>query len=144
MITQLPEQDWGKCIALDFKLWIQYHAGLESIILREQPSTSKTIIEKFESYAKDVNFAVILLTADDKIEGEESFRARQNVVFEMGYFMGALGRNNVLCLLQENVEKPGDIDGVVYTLIDKAGSWKLSLVKELQACGYAVDANRLL
>lgn len=118
--------------------------GLEAIILREQPNTGKTIIEKFEEYAKDVNFAVILLTADDKIEGEDFFRARQNVVFEMGYFMGALGRRNVMCILQENVEKPGDIDGVVYTIIDKAGGWKYSLIKELKACGYDVDANKVL
>ena len=118
--------------------------GLESVILREQPSSGKTIIEKFESCAKDARFAVVLLTADDKIEGEESFRARQNVIFEMGYFMGALGRRHVMCLLQENVEKPGDIDGVVYTLLDKAGSWKLSLIKELRASGYSVDANKLL
>lgn len=118
--------------------------GLEAIILREQPNSGKTIIEKFEEYAKDVNFAVILLTADDKIEGVETFRARQNVIFEMGYFMGALGRHNVMCMLQENVEKPGDIDGVVYTMIDKAGVWKYSLVKELKACGYNVDANKVL
>ena len=118
--------------------------GLEAIILREQPNTGKTIIEKFEEYAKDVSFAVILLTADDKMEGASQFRARQNVVFEMGYFMGALGRKNVMCLLQENVEKPGDIDGVVYTQIDKAGVWKYSLVKELKACGYDVDANKVL
>lgn len=118
--------------------------GLEAVILREQPNSCKTIIEKFEEYAKDVNFAVILLTADDKIEGVETFRARQNVIFEMGYFMGALGRHNVMCMLQENVEKPGDIDGVVYTMIDKAGVWKYSLVKELKACGYNVDANKVL
>lgn len=118
--------------------------GLEAIVLREQPNTGKTIIEKFEEYAKDVNFAVILLTADDKIEGVDQFRARQNVVFEMGYFMGALGRNHVMCMLQENVEKPGDIDGVVYTQIDKVGIWKYSLVKELKACGYKVDANKVL
>lgn len=118
--------------------------GLEVIILREQPNSGKTIIEKFEEYAKDVNFAVILLTADDKIEGEDTFRARQNVIFEMGYFMGALGRPNVMCMFQDNVEKPGDIDGVVYTMIDKAGVWKYSLVKELKACGYNVDANKVL
>lgn len=118
--------------------------GLEAIILREQPNSGKTIIEKFEEFANDVNFAVILLTADDKVEGEDTYRARQNVVFEMGYFMGALGRQNVMCLLQENVEKPGDIDGVVYTMIDKAGVWKYSLVKELKACGYEVDANKVL
>ena len=118
--------------------------GLEVIILREQANSGKTIIEKFEEYAKDVNFAVILLTADDKIEGAETFRARQNVIFEMGYFMGALGRSHVMCMLQEKVEKPGDIDGVVYTKIDDAGVWKYSLVKELKTCGYDVDANRIL
>jgi predicted nucleotide-binding protein len=62
----------------------------------------------------------------------------------MGYFMGALGRSNVMCLLQEKVEKPGDIDGVVYTPIDKGGIWKYSLVKELKTCGYDVDANKVL
>jgi len=58
--------------------------------------------------------------------------------------MGALGRSHVMCLLQDKVEKPGDIDGVVYTLIDKTGVWKYSLVKELKACGYDVDANRIM
>lgn len=118
--------------------------GLEAIILREQANTGQTIIEKFESYANKVRFAVILLTADDQTPNENVFRARQNVIFEMGYFMGALGRHNVMCLLQDKVEKPGDIDGVVYTPIDKNGIWKYSLVKELQTCGYDVDANKIL
>lgn len=118
--------------------------GLEAIILREQPNSGQTIIEKFENQARDVGFAIILLTADDKIEGEAGFRARQNVVFEMGYFMGALGRDHVVCLVQNMVETPGDIAGVVYTVIDTAGVWKYSMVKELKACGYNVDANRLL
>lgn len=118
--------------------------GLEPIILRERPNSGFTIIEKFESTARGVGFAVILLTADDKVEGEDGFRARQNVVFEMGFFMGALGRKNVMCLLQDGVELPGDIDGVVYTVIDKAGHWRFALVKELKACGYTVDANKIL
>lgn len=118
--------------------------GLEAIILREQPNSGQTIIEKFESYANKVNFAVILLTADDKMPETDTFRARQNVIFEMGYFMGALGRSNVMCLLQDKVEKPGDIDGVVYTPIDVAGVWKFSLVKELKASGYIVDANEIM
>lgn len=118
--------------------------GLEAIILREQPNGSKTIIEKFESYTNTVNFAVILLTADDQMPEADVFRARQNVIFEMGYFMGALGRKNVVCLLQDKVEKPGDIDGVIYTSLDISGLWKYSLVKELKACGYDVDANKIM
>ena len=118
--------------------------GLEAIILREQPNSGQTIIEKFESYANTVNFAVILLTADDQMLETNTYRARQNVIFEMGYFMGALGRSHVMCLLQDKVEKPGDIDGVVYTSIDITGVWKYSLVKELKACGYDVDANKIM
>jgi len=117
--------------------------GLTPIILREQPSGSKTIIEKFEDNADSVGFSVILLTADDKTDGG-SIRARQNVIFEMGYFMGKLGRDHVMCLLQDGVEKPGDIDGVVYTPLDPSGLWKFSLVKELKAAGYNVDANKIL
>lgn len=118
--------------------------GLEAIILREQPNSGQTIIEKFESYANSVSFAVILLTADDQMPDKETYRARQNVVFEMGYFMGALGRKNVMCMVQDQVEKPGDIDGVIYTTIDSAGVWKYSMVKELKACGYNVDANAIM
>lgn len=118
--------------------------GLEAIILREQPNSGQTIIEKFESYANTVNFAVILLTADDQMPETDIYRARQNVIFEMGYFMGALGRSHVMCLLQDKVEKPGDIDGVVYTSIDNVGVWKFSLVKELKNAGYKVSADQLL
>lgn len=118
--------------------------GLKSIILREQPNSGQTIIEKFEKYAYEANFAVILLTADDKIGDNQNYRARQNVIFEMGYFMGKLGRSHVMCLLQNGVEKPGDIDGIVYTPLDSSGAWKFSIVKELKNTGYKVDANKVL
>lgn len=118
--------------------------GLKSIILREQSNSGQTIIEKFESHANNVNFAIILLTADDKTNEDGKYRARQNVIFEMGYFMGALGRKHVMCIRQEQVETPSDIDGVVYTTLDKAGTWKFSMIKELKACGYDIDANSIM
>ncbi len=121
--------------------------GLNPIILHEQPNHGQTIIEKFESKGSNVGFAIILLTADDlgKAQKEEEShpRARQNVVFEMGYFIGKLGRKRVFLLLESGVEKPGDLDGMVYTLIDSHNGWQLDLVKELKACGYNVDANML-
>jgi predicted nucleotide-binding protein len=87
-----------------------------------------------------------LLTADDlgraKEESNEHARARQNVIFEMGYFMGKLGRERVFVLLDDGVEKPSDIDGIVYNNVDT--SWSYNLVKELKACGYDVDANKLI
>lgn len=119
------------------------------IILHEQPDSGKTIIEKIESNT-DVAFAVVLYTEcdkgrakEEKIE-QERFRARQNVVFEHGYLIGKLGRENVCALVKGDIETPGDITGVVYTKMDVSGAWKLRLVKNMQAAGLAVDANKLL
>ncbi|WP_240455134.1 TIR domain-containing protein [Flavobacterium columnare] len=120
---------------------------LEPIILHEQADQGRTIIEKFEQNSSEVNFAIILLTADDigKAEKETDYksRARQNVVFEMGYFIGKLGRKKVFLLLENGVDKPGDLDGIVYVPIDNADGWKLKLVKELIVAGYNVTADDL-
>jgi len=121
--------------------------GLTPIILAEQPDKGRTVIEKFENEGNDVGFAVVLLTADDK--GRKNYarkmqdRARQNVVFEMGYFMALLGRERVMLLLQDGVEKPSDLNGVVYTALDKDGAWKYRLVKELKEQGYIVSSDSL-
>lgn len=122
------------------------HLHLEPIILHEQPDGGKTIIEKFEENSADVNFAIVLLTADDlgksKEEEKQNPRARQNVIFEMGYFIGRLSRSHVFMLLDKDIEKPSDLDGIVYTPLIEG--WDQKLVKELKACGYEVDANDLI
>ena len=121
---------------------------LQPVILHEQPSLSQTIIEKFEKHA-DVVFAVVLLTPDD-VGGQANARtpqqprARQNVVFEFGYFLGRLGRSKVCCLYTGDVEMLSDWSGVLYIKADVEGAWKLSLAGELKAAGFDVDANRLL
>ena len=121
--------------------------NLEPIILHEQPNMGRTIIEKFEANGSDVGFAIILLTADDlgrlKTEGEidNKLRARQNVVFEMGYFMGLLSRSHVFILREDEIEEPSDLDGIVYNRLSE--SWQMKLVTELKSCGYTVDANSL-
>lgn len=121
--------------------------GLNPIILHEQPNAGRTIIEKFEANS-NVGFAIILLTDDDegklKTEIELRSRARQNVVLELGYFIGKLGRDRVLPLHSEGVELPSDIHGLLYVPINKADTWKFALVKELKAAGYHVDANSIL
>jgi predicted nucleotide-binding protein len=121
--------------------------GLEPIILSEQPNQGQTIIEKFELHS-DVGFAVILLTADDlgkaKTETDDKYRARQNVIIEMGYFIGKLGRNKIFPLYESGVELPSDMHGVLYTPLDEMGNWKFKLAKELNASGYDVDANKIL
>lgn len=121
--------------------------GLNPIILSEQPNQGQTIIEKFELHS-DVGFAVVLLTADDlgkvKTDSEEKYRARQNVIIEMGYFLGKLGRSKVFPLYEEGVELPSDLHGVLYIPLDSSGSWKFRLAKELNAAGYNVQANNIL
>jgi predicted nucleotide-binding protein len=121
---------------------------LDPIILHEQPNKGRTIIEKFEEYS-DVGFAVVILTGDDRggvsAKPAESYspRARQNVILELGFFLGKLGRDRVCVLYQEGVEIPSDYDGVLFVPLDKAGAWPLRLGRELKAAGYDVDLNKI-
>ena len=125
------------------------NGGFEPIILHEQPDSGRTIIEKIERFA-DVCYAVVLYTEcdlgrdkNDSVD-DERFRARQNVVFEHGYLIGKLGRDRVTALVKGNVETPGDISGVVYTEMDKAGAWKMQLARNMQDVGLDIDMNTFL
>lgn len=109
--------------------------GLVPVILHEQANQSLTVIEKLERHS-DVRFAVVLLTPDDlgcKAPDSQNLveRARQNVLIELGYFVGKLGRSNVCPLRVGNTEIPSDFSGVVYTDMDKAGAWRTKLAQEL-------------
>ena len=117
-------------------------------ILHEEPNQGRTVIEKFEQNAV-VPFAVVLLTPDDVGSLRENQsnlrpRARQNVIFELGYFIGSLGRKRVCALTKGDVEEPSDYEGVVYIPLDDSGAWKMGLVKELKSAGLDVDANRAM
>ncbi|MYD61723.1 MAG: hypothetical protein F4W91_11840 [Gemmatimonadetes bacterium] len=121
--------------------------NIEPVILDEQPSESQTVIEKFEGHA-DVDFAVVLLTPDDtgKLAGspdEPKPRARQNVIFEFGFFVGKLGRSKVFVLHKGKVDIMSDYHGVIYILMDDAGGWKLKLAMEIKNAGVTVDMNLL-
>lgn len=123
--------------------------GLSPIILDEQPQAGRTIIEKVEEYADGVGFAIVLLTPDDvgaKADGAENLnlRARQNVIFELGFFVGRLGRGKVCSLYKPGVEIPSDYDGVGYVEMDGYGGWRLKVAGELQRAGFAVNLNNLI
>lgn len=118
---------------------------LEPIILHEQAAEGQTIIEKFERHA-DVGFAVVLLTPDDVGGPDEEnlrSRARQNVVLELGYFIGRLGRDRVCALRKGDTEIPSDYAGVEYIPLDDAGAWRQELAQEIQAAGIEVDFNKV-
>jgi predicted nucleotide-binding protein len=125
--------------------------SLTPVILHEQPDKGRTIVEKFTDYS-DVGFAVVILSPDDmaypsnKSPSDARPRARQNVSFELGYFVGKLGRENVLALVRKNgddLEFPSDYSGVLYTPFVE-GTWQFKLVRELKASGYNVSADSLL
>lgn len=124
--------------------------GPSVIILHEQPNEGRTIIEKFESNSA-VDYAVVLLTGDDKgapigaIESDAvSLRARQNVVFELGFFAAKLGRSRVTVLYENGVEMPSDFSGILYIPIDNEGAWRFKLAQELRTAGIKVDLNKAI
>ncbi|WP_229720444.1 TIR domain-containing protein [Winogradskyella helgolandensis] len=121
--------------------------GFEAIILHEQASSSMSIIEKIEEYS-NVGFGIVLYTPCDigskQIENPElKSRARQNVVFEHGFLIGKIKRENVCALVKGDVELPNDISGVVYIQLDNADSWKYTIAKEMKASGYDIDMNKI-
>lgn len=138
--------------------------GLEPIILHEQASGSRTIVEKLEKYS-DVGYAFVLLTPDDfggdidclgsilfspdRIDFEDVFqmelaekRARQNVILEFGYFIGVLGRDKVCCLYKADIELPSDMQGIVYIQFEQSvNEVKGKIIKELREAGYEIKSS---
>ena len=122
--------------------------GLTPIILHEQANEGQTIIEKFEAHS-DVGYAVVLLTPDDigassLTPGSLAGRARQNVVLELGYFTGKLGRRRVCGLFKAELERPSDLHGVLFIELDKAGGWRTKLAQELVHAGMQIELVGLL
>jgi predicted nucleotide-binding protein len=127
--------------------FISEKLGLKPIVLHEQPNKGRTIITKFGEEAASVGFAVVLMTPDDFGKAHDSqdlsARARQNVVFELGFFIGALGAERVAAVVKGDIERPSDFDGVVYISFHKE-DWRTKLGQELQAAGYKIDWNKLM
>jgi predicted nucleotide-binding protein len=123
--------------------------NLEAIVLHEQTNEGNTILEKLDHHARAADFAVVLVTADDEGRlrgGAESHlmpRGRQNVIFEAGMLIGLLGRRNVAIIVERDVERPSDLDGVVYIELDSAGAWKQQLAREISAAGHEIRFERI-
>ena len=94
-------------------------------------------------------YAVVLLSPDDEgfpagMSDKKRYRARQNAIFELGYFAGSLGRDNLCVLHKGNIELPSDYLGVLYVSVDESGGWKLKLARVMKNAGLAIDLNRLV
>jgi predicted nucleotide-binding protein len=121
--------------------------GIEPIILHKQAHLGRHLLTKFSQEAADVAFAVILMTPDDEgceKGGTPNPRARQNVVFELGFFIGKFETARVAALITKGVEKPSDFDGIGYIDFDATGGWKTLLARELKGAGIPFDANAVL
>ena len=124
---------------------------LVPVVMCEEPSQGKKIVERFADY-EDIGFAVVLLSPDDSVYVKDEspikrkLRPRQDVVFELGFLLGKLGKSNVLVFFREcaNFEIPTDFEGIKVAAFDDRESWKLALIRELTNCGYNIDADRIL
>ena len=96
------------------KDFIRDRCGMQPLVLQELPSSGLTVIEKLEKYGRTADYAVIILTGDDIIANGEERRARQNVIQELGWFQGVLGRKRTAILRQKEVEIASNIAGVIY------------------------------
>ena len=117
-------------------------AGVNNIVLHEQADKGRTIIDKLVEESSVSNYAIALLSPDDKLE-DGSARARQNVVLEIGYFIGQLGKERVRLLKKGDTEIPSDLQGILYENYDPAGAWKMKICKELIAVGIFVDIQNI-
>jgi len=113
-------------------------AGVSNIVLHELPDRGRTIIDKLINETNNAGYAIALLTPDDLTQAGET-RARQNVILEIGYFLGILGKERLRMIVKGNVEIPSDLHGILYEKHDDHGAWKIKLLKELQAVGIYVD-----
>jgi predicted nucleotide-binding protein len=125
--------------------------GLDPVILHEKPNSGKTIIEKFEDYS-DAAFTIVILAPDDygclvsEYSDRETLkkRARQNVIFELGYFIGKINRNKVIAIIVDDIEIPSDLSGIIYIKMDNDDGWKIKLVRELRELGIQIKMDGLL
>ena len=136
-------------LATDVERFVR-EIGLEPVILHRQVDEGATIIEKFEKNS-DVGFAFVLLTPDEiaytidqdmlnDSKRNKEVRARPNVIFEFGYFVGRLGRSRVCCLHKGEVTVPSDLDGLVYKKVeDSIDTQGYSIIRELRAAGYDIN-----
>jgi len=124
---------------------------LEPLILDQLVSSGQTIIEKLEENIGQANFGIVLATPDDVgyakgKDADKKFRVRQNVILELGMLLSKIGRSKVVILLsqQEEMEKPSDIQGLIYIPFEKnVEDGKVSLAKEMQRNGYIIDVSKL-
>ncbi|WP_299062071.1 nucleotide-binding protein [uncultured Actinomyces sp.] len=128
--------------------FIRDATGLRPRILADVASEGDNLLDKLARYVDSSNFAVVIMSGDDfgylasESDDRKKPRARQNVVFELGFCIAKLGKKNVTVLHEEGVDIPSDFNGVVY--ISLSQDWKMELVRELKAAGVDASVDRTI
>jgi predicted nucleotide-binding protein len=122
---------------------LMHRAGVQSVVLHEIADRGRTIIEKLVGETERAGYAIALLTPDDLNDAGKG-RARQNVILEIGYFLGKLGKERLRMLVKDDVEVPSDLQGILYERHDANGAWKMKLLKEMLAVGVFVDLQSVV
>ena len=117
-------------------------AGLDDVVLHERSDKGRTVIDKLVEESQGATYAIALLSPDDKLLDGTS-RARQNVILEIGYFLGMLGKAKVRLLKKGDIEIPSDLQGILYTEFDNNGAWKMKLLKEMKSVGVQIDLDKV-
>lgn len=128
--------------------------GVEPVVLSKMDNKHNSLFQKFLAWGGETRFAIVLITADDVGAGRFQFdapnvgahslqfRARQNVILELGFFYGYLGWENVFVLFKKpdrvfpNFERPSDLDGVLFEEVDDTDKWKKYLRERLEEAGF--------
>jgi predicted nucleotide-binding protein len=137
-----------------------HELGIQTVVLSKIGGSAQSLFQKFLSFSTNARFAIVILSADDfgasRIQYESpsvgdralQFRARQNVVLELGFFYGYLGWEHVFVLYRNpdrvfpNFERPSDLDGVVFDTIDENGEWRSSLADKLAKAGFRIQTSQ--
>ncbi|MFZ5634013.1 MAG: TIR domain-containing protein [Bacillota bacterium] len=112
--------------------------NLNTIILRGEPGKGRTLIEKFEQEANKAAYVIALFTPDDlvKVSDDQYTQARPNVVFELGWFYGRLGRERVCILFKSGMQIHSDLDGINRIEFNSDINEKIvEIEKELESAG---------
>lgn len=120
------------------KKWSEYNKQLLSRLFTDSSIADRCWL--FHDYTPAINawLPSERTVEEDRTDDQYNSRARQNVVLELGYFIGKLGRERVCPIYKGEIELPSDLDGVLYIRMDEPGAWRQNLAQEMASAGLPI------
>ena len=122
--------------------------GLKPILISNEPDKGRSIFGKIKDSVNKCCYSIVLWTPDDvgslATETEKiQFRARENVLIELGYVVAKLGEENVTIIKKGNPNIPTDIQGLALILREES-EWKNHLYKNLKEVFKDISSDDIL